>query len=1233
VYEAVRTQDGANVLLKQYSEDSDATQDCARAYREFQALRSLEPGIGPTALALESNDSHPVLVLELLDGHPPRSPMALRPFLCLAIRAAHALAAIHAARLVHRGLRPDKLLLHPETDELTLIGFGHTAPLGASTVASTQPERTLVEALFYMAPEQTGRLERGIDHRSDLYSLGATLYELLCGRPPFDACDPADLIHAHIAVRPRAPAELSSKVPGTLSRILMKLLEKEPEDRYQTAEALEIDLETCREQLDARGAIDDELPLGAADAPYRPLFRNRIYGRAAEQSALIDAYQRARGGSMELFLVSGVPGIGKSALVPLLRRPLAIDGGYLARGKLDLYRGHLPYAGFVSALRSLLIQLSRESDVRRAEWSQALAEGLGPLAGAIAELIPESRDFLGDLPAPPAVEPHAAQSRLALAIRRLIKTIAERSRPLVLFLDDLQWADSGSRYLLEEILDAPHEIPLLVIGSYRSNEVDAQHPLTGLIERLGSRGISVQDLELGPLGDSAICEMLGEALEHPPEEMRELATLVADKSGRIPLLIQQCVYHLHQLECIGFEPKRGWSFDLAAIEAAVLPEDPVGMMLVRLRRLRGEARAAIELASCIGDEFALEILTELSGRSRAELESALYELSDEGLIAPCQAGFRFVHDRIREAAQTLLPEAERIQLHFRMASLMLEKLGAEEQHERCFELADHIAKCLDKIPESLRLDCIRREWSAGRMALASGAFATSAHYFAIARELYRETDWEAEPELGFDLYYQASICAYRTGCFDEAIGWIDQLDGRRLTTLQSGRVAAHRLAVTAAFRSPDEVLALRSSLLAQFGDHSPSRPPWWRTWLAVHRMDWKLRGNPELWEFSPLDPEIQTTPYVLSVIRNEGTRAGVASSLGVACAAAIDSMATMLRHGYLTSPGLRIATFAVMRRAFLHTTKHVERYLKASECWLLRTPEAPGTVRGQFVVEVALRPWIAPRRGALEPLRRISEQLEELGDLQFAISALLMRANYAALAGDPLDQVLAHLESIRPRSDMTAVETPEALARPYRYLAQGDPVPEDASLLFGDPAVFAGAGQQFAVHWMVVLCVLQRFEDAWRASELIRGTIFERHSVNTHVVDYLLFRGIAACALARSATFGGRRVLRRRAAECQRALARIARFNPDFVHMDELLRAERSSNAGAVTRASHQFECAARQARERGYLHHAAFAFEEASRLQEAAGSVSEAARLRAEAAHDYDHWGARAKAEELRGR
>ena len=506
--------------------------DGAWAVRPLELVRER----GRTMLVLEDPGGE---LLEGLLGQP----MAVGPFLHLALGLVAAIAGLHQRGLIHKDIKPAHILVDRASGAVRLTGFGIASRLPRQRQAP-DPPAVIAGTLAYMAPEQTGRMNRSIDARSDLYAVGVTLYQMLTGSLPFAATEPMEWVHCHIARRPVPPAERLPGVPAALSAIIMKLLAKTAEERYQTAAGLERDLRRCLTQWEAQGRIDD-FPLGEDDTPDRLLIAEKLYGRAREVDALLAAFDRVvTSGAPELVLVSGYSGIGKSAVVHELHKALVPPRGLFASGKFDQYKRDIPYATLVQAFQSLVRPLLGKSEAELARWRDALHEALGPNGRLMIDLVPELNLVIGDQPPVPELPPQDAQRRFQLVFRRFIGVFARPDHPLALFLDDLQWLDAATLDLLEDLLTQADVRHLLLIGAYRDNEVDAAHPLRRKLAAIRNEGGKVAEITLAPLAHEHVGQLIADALRCEPQARRAADAAGAREDGGNPFFVIQFLYAL-----------------------------------------------------------------------------------------------------------------------------------------------------------------------------------------------------------------------------------------------------------------------------------------------------------------------------------------------------------------------------------------------------------------------------------------------------------------------------------------------------------------------------------------------------------------------------------------------------------------------------------------------------------------------------------------------------------------
>ncbi len=1226
----VREHDGLEVVLKSFL-GRDRSETEWRARQELATLAKLAgPGV-PQAIELTESEDAPVLVLqntpELTLEQWVRDELPdLATVLEVSLQLVRILARAHASRLIVREICPAGITIEPTVPEVWLARFELARALGGVSTETTQ--QTLgghMAELRFISPEATGRMGRGVDSRSDLYSLGTTLYFILTGRAPFEG-DSLALIHSHIARTPAACTELRPEIPATLSRIVGKLLQKAPEDRYQTAYALERDLEEGLEQLQRTGSIQDDFPLGSFDAPYRPSFSRRIYGRDREIEIVHQAYSRALSGRPSVVTLAGAPGIGKSVLVNELRERLVETHGYLTSGKFDLYRRELPYAAIAQALNSLAQQILTESDVRLAEWREALRAALGTIAGAIVGLAPDIGLVIGDVPPVPFLGPSETRARLSLALQRLIRVLATVDHPLVLFLDDLQWADAASRELMRELLLENRNGALLVVAAYRDSDLEPGDPLRTLLGELREAGVWMQAVELEGIGEDAAAQMIADALGRTPDQTLPLARCVARKTGNSPLLIQQFIYHMYDLGLIRFEAPAGWAWDVEAIASADVPEGAVALLTEKISRLPEGAAAVLQLASCAGDEFDRETLLEFGVGAPEGLEPALFTLSDEGLIAPSQRGFRFVHDRIREAAQSLLASAERQQLHARAARLLLERTPSEQLISRAFEIADHLNVAGDALGAGEKMRALELNLLAGKRALVSGAAETAASYLRQARDLCSEALWEERPELCLDLFVQSVESALQICDLETAIGLLDIVEARPLERMAAATAAAKRIRAEALRRPADEVLPLVLEGLSRFGVHWPARPSRLRIWWLIRRTDWALRGSlgPSRKQSSKRDPD--TSWLAAGMLMSAGGAVVSVASPPLLCFLVSYWLIRALRSG-LNSPAMALATYASVRLAHGGSLSRTLRIAATSEEWCRLIPDSPLTPRAQYLLSAFIHSWQRSRRGVIEPLRVASERLFELGDVEYGFFALVWRCNFLATVGEPLDRVLEQQELLAERM-RSSMAVPERLkVRALRLLTGG--IPENVSLESEieaiDAAIRACDASRMGAWgvWGMVLLVLGRYGDVVRVPDHQEATL-------SYALDLFFYRGVAAAALASSSRRSDTREHRRTLRQSLRRASLLARLNPEREHMLLGLRAEQARVSGHAKVALALYAQAADAATKIEYRHHAALLHERRADLLDEMRRNTEASSARIPAAALYEEWNARTKLELL---
>src|SRR4051812_17249719 len=739
-----------------------------RLTHEYGLKRYLDSAWALRPLELVRERGQTMLVVDYTGGEPldrlVLQPMEIGAFLRLALGLASALSHLHKRNVIHKDVKPGNFLIDFATGHAWLMGFGIASRLLRER-QSPEPPEFIAGTLPYMAPEQTGRMNRSIDSRSDLYAFGVTLYEMLTGSLPFTASDPMGWVHCQIARQPVPPHELLKNAPGTVSAIIMRLLAKTPEERYQTATGVHCDLRRCLTEWETQGRIEEFVP-GKHDTPDRLLIPEKLYGRAREIDTLLSAFDRVvAGGRPELVLVSGYSGIGKSALVNELHKPLVPPRGLFASGKFDQYKRDIPYATLAQAFQSLVRPLLSKNEDELHTWRDALRDALEPNGRLIIDLVPELKHVIGEQPPVPELPPQEAQRRCQLVFRRFISVFARPEHPLALFLDDLQWLDAATLDLLEDLLTQTDLQHLLLIGAYRDNEVSAAHPLVRKLDAIRQAGAIVQDVVLTPFGRDDLGQLLADSLHCEPERSTPLAELIHEKTTGNPFFAIQFIFTLADEGLLTFDYGEGrWAWDLNRIHAKGFTDNIVELMVGKLNRLPSETQEALQQFACMGNSAEFEMLRLVYPGSVVGMHDDLWEAVRSGLIFRGDDSYRFLHDRVQEAAYSLIPKDLRAEAHLRIGMLIAAHIPPAKREEAIFEIVNqlnrgsHLIASVDERERVADLNLI-----AGKRAKSATAYDAALKYLRAGSALLTEETWNRNYELVFSIEHLMAECEMLTG--------------------------------------------------------------------------------------------------------------------------------------------------------------------------------------------------------------------------------------------------------------------------------------------------------------------------------------------------------------------------------------------------------------------------------------------------------------------------------------
>src|SRR6202790_1156374 len=786
--------------------------DGAWAVRPLELVRER----GRIMLVLEDTCSEP---LDRLLG----VPMEVRTFLRIAIAVAAALTQVHRRGLVHKDIKPTNILVNRMTGEVRLTGFGIASRLPRERQAPAPPE-SIAGTLAYMAPEQTGRMNRSIDARSDLYALGVTLYQMLTGSLPFTAADPMEWVHCHIARKPVPPSERLETVPTPVSQIILKLLAKTAEERYQTAAGLERDLRRCLAAWEAEHRVD-AFPLGQQDTPDRLFIPEKLCGREREIETLLAAFDRVvSSGRPELVLVSGYSGIGKSAVVNELHKALVPQRGLFASGKFDQYKRDIPYATLAQAFQSLIRPLLGKSDAELAGWRDALREALHPNGRLVIDVVPELKLLIGEQPPVQELPPQQAQGRLQLVFRRFLGVFARPEHPLALVLDDLQWLDAATLDMLADLLTQADVQQLLVIGAYRDNEVNSAHPLMRKLDAIRKAGALVQEIRLAPLAREDLGRLIADTLSCAPDRAAPLARLVHEKTGGNPFFAIQFISTLAEEGLLRFDHDAAcWRWELNRLHAKGYTDNVVDLMVGRLIRLPVQTQAALQQLACLGNVAGVTMLSVVLGKSNEDVRSDFWDAVRLELVEHLEDSYKFIHDRIQEAAYSLIPERLRAEAHLRIGRLLAAHTPAEKREEAIFEIVNQLNRGAALITSrDEREQLAEFNLLAGQRAKATTAYAAALSYLAAGAALLPEDSWQRRHELTFAVELHRGECEFLTGALAEAEQRLAALATRAANTMERATVACLRADLYTTLDQSSRAIAVGLDYLRHLGiDWSP----------------------------------------------------------------------------------------------------------------------------------------------------------------------------------------------------------------------------------------------------------------------------------------------------------------------------------------------------------------------------------------------------------------------------
>lgn len=1261
----VRSADGQRVILKTTADRRPSGTQIARLGRERRLVGRAQGERVVRLIDALDDEGAPVLVFDDFGGRSlDRVPetLSLAERVGLAVEVARAVEAVHARGVIHKDINPSNLVWNRATAALAVVDFGIATDLKRETPSRGRAE--LVEGtLGYVSPEQTGRMNCSVDRRSDLYSLGVTLYELFAGQRPFEGDDPLELVHAHVARLPAPLHERDGRVPPALSAVVMRLLEKAPEARYQTAAGVVADLERCGSELSARGDIR-AFELCATDRSGAVEVPQKLYGRMGDVRALLNAFDRAASGGRGLVLVSGPPGIGKTSLIREVYRPIAESRGDFLEGKFDQFRLGVPYAPLGHAFGRFLRWVLSQDDVAVGAWRAKIGGAVGRNGAVLVEILPEIEALLGPLEPAQDLAAAEAENRFHLVFRELVEAIATREHPVALCLDDLQWADVPTLRLLERIVTDADSRHLLVIGAYRDNEVDAGHPLNLTIENVRRGGVAPTAIRLGALTEPQVQLLLRDTFAQHGGDVDELAAVCMAKTGGNPFFLRRFLEALGERGVVAWQPStRRWTWEVAAIEALPHTENVVNFLLDGLSGLPRAAQAALQQAACIGDSFDLRLLAESTGRSPADLQSDLRPAVDAGLVAPQGRGwtldaadppgaipdeayrYGFTHDRIHQAAYGSMADGDAREAHYRLGHLIARQHAGDDEGPWLFEVVNHLNKAagLARSPEE-RYALAQRNLDAGRRAMRAAAFGPAAEYLEAGIAALPEGAWADRYELALGLHADAAECAYVNARFERVAALIADVKDRARTLLDRTKALEIEMESRMARDDLKGAVGVALQALDALGFHLPESPGDAEVGDAVRRAMGALAGvRIDAIERLPDvdDPVVAAAQRILTRASSPAYYAAPTLLPIIAC----ELVVTSVQRGLSTATPFAFAVYGiVLNSAGMMAQAHAygELAQRLIERWDDRRLEA----RTRLVVNNHVCTWTVPLEGKLDHLREAYRIGRETGDFEYAAICGQAYATNAFTAGRELTRLHEEAEAFSgfmrnyQQSPSLRLHLPLVqLVRSFLGRSEdparldGPDLDERAACAFADAS---GSASLVFVTLSDVLIARYHFGSAREAFDVAeRARPHQQGAASTyHLVNFHTYAPLAASRLFDAAEAGERAALLARVDESLAQLEVWAEAGPmNHRHRLLLVRAERARISGAIEEAAGLYLQALEAVQLGTYVNDEALICELTARFHLARGGASRSIgrAFLEDACFCYQRWGAAMKVERLR--
>ncbi|AFY83492.1 AAA family ATPase [Oscillatoria acuminata] len=1266
VYRGIREADGLPVILKALGTEYPSPTDIAQLHHEYEMTKHLKLGGIIEPLRLEISSNLPVLVLPDTGGISLKTflnqqRLNLEMFLNLGIQLAQTLGEIHQRHIIHKDIKPSNIIIHPQSLKVQLIDFAIASQLSRETAAAVHPN-SLEGTLAYMSPEQTGRMNRAIDYRTDFYSLGVTFYEMLTGELPYQTEEAIELVHCHIARMPVPPNERVPEIPIAVSNLVMKLLTKTAETRYQSGLGLKFDLEYCLKQWQEQGKID-EFKLGEKDFSGKLEIPQKLYGRDWERAQVLSAFERVCGGATELILISGYSGVGKSALVQETQKPLVKHRGYFISGKFDQFKLNIPYAAVIQAFAALVRQLLSDHEAQIKAWKQKILGAIGENSQVIIEVIPEVELIIGPQPALVSLPPTESQNRFNLVFQKFVNIFTQEEHPLILFIDDLQWADLASLELIKRVITDTQNHHLLMIASYRDNEVTATHPVGLTLQEIKNTQVPGTEINLTPLNVHHVNDLLAETLNCTTAKSFSLAKLIFKKTQGNPFFLTQVLKSLEQDQLLTFNWEKGsWDWQISQIEKIGITENVVELMVRKIQKLQPKTQTALKLAACIGNSFDIEMLSIVNERSPHLTSRDLWEAIQEELILPLnkthtlsrvreprnggKVCYQFLHDRVQQAAYSLIPENRKKETHWQIADLLLRNTPPETIEESLFEIVNHLNYSCELItsPEQ-QIKLVRLNLRAGQKALSANAYELADTYFQVGLRLLGEGSWETDYSTTLKLHIQGAYAAYINTDFER----MEDLVKIGLVQAQStlAQVDFYEIRIKAYSSCSQQLKALENTQKAlQLLDiYLPEQPTFADIQVGLNEISTQLTGKhiqdlinlPEMSEAhqkagmrilnSAIAPAYQVAPMLLPLI-------------------VVQEIKLSLTYGNTDESAYAYACYGLILCGIVGEIEIGHQFGQLALKVLEKFNNKELKARTLMVVNNNVGVWKEPLQETIPPLVTAYESGLENGDLEYAGLSAYNYCINSYFAGKELhklkEEIANYIFSLEKFKQTTTLTYAQLYGQVILNLIKksdhtvkiiGVFYNEETMLHLHEQANDRSALSSLYLNKLILNYVFRKLENAVALAAIAANYLDGLTAVYPQTLFYF-YDSLSALAVYLQASESEQEQILSKVETNQDKMKNWASFAPaNFQQKYELVEAEKARVKGEVLEAMNFYDLAIATAQKNNYIQEEALACELAAEFYQQIGRDPIAGLYRKKAHACYYRWGALAKVQDLEHR